>query len=95
MGHVDQSGIKPAGKQLDDFGKSGINIINRPAVDHEKETPCSSCRCCLATHAQDNTTQDTGCNLVKHSALGHVSIITGLEAVMCQNAEHVLGSSFD
>ena len=33
---------------------------------------------------------DTGGDLVEHSALGHVSIITGLEAVMRQNTEHVL-----
>lgn len=48
--------------------------------------------CCLATHPQDNTSQmgDTGGDLVEHSALGHVSIITGLEAVMRQNTEHVL-----
>lgn len=79
MGRVDQSGIKPPEKHLDDFGKSAINIINRPSADHEKETLCS-CRCCLATQPQDNTTQrgDTGGDLVEHSALGHVSIITGL-----------------
>lgn len=49
-------------------------------------------RVVLATHPQDNTTQmgDTGGDLVEHSALGHVSIITGLEAVMRQNTEHVL-----
>lgn len=94
MGRVDQSGIKPPGKHLDDFGKSGINIINRPAVDHEKETPCSFRRCCLATYVQDDTTQDAGCNLVEHSALGQVSIL-GLEAVMCQNTKHVFGSASD
>lgn len=79
-------------QHLDDFGKSGINIINRPSADHENDTPSSSFPCCLATHPQDNTTQmgDTGGDLVEHSALGHVSIITGLEAVMHQNTEHVL-----
>lgn len=48
--------------------------------------------CCLATHPQDNTAQmgDTGGDLVEHSPLGHVSIITGLEAVMHQNTKHVL-----
>lgn len=33
---------------------------------------------------------DAGGDLVEHSALGHVSIITGLEAVMRQNTKHVL-----
>lgn len=33
---------------------------------------------------------DTGGDLVEHCALGHVSIITGLEAVMRRNTKHVL-----
>lgn len=37
MGRVDQSGIKPPEKHLDDFGESGINIINRPSVDHKRK----------------------------------------------------------
>lgn len=49
-------------QHLDDFGKSGVNIINRPCVDHEKDTHPPLPPCCLATHPQDNTTQtgDTG-----------------------------------
>lgn len=92
MTRVDQPGIKPPNNTWMTLEKSGINIINRPSVDHEKDTPSSSSPCCLAKHPQDNTTQmgDTGGDLVEHSALGHVSIITGLEAVMRQNTEYVL-----
>lgn len=37
---------------------------------------------------------DTGGDLVEHSALGRVSIITGLEAVMSQSTKHVLRGGF-
>lgn len=47
---------------------------------------------CLTTHPQDNMSQTRGTEdvLVEHFALGHVFIITGLEAVMHQNTKHVL-----
>lgn len=68
------------------------HAINRPSLDHEKDTQSSSFPCCLVAHPQDNTTQmgDAGGDLVEHSAQGHVTIITGLEAVMLRNTKHVL-----
>lgn len=50
----------------------------------------------MDTDTQDDTIQrgTTGGDLVEHSALGHVSIITGLEAVMHLNTRRVLQGGF-
>lgn len=80
-------------KHSDDFGKK--NLASTPSIDllltmRNSHLPLPPC--CLATHPQDNTPRmgDTGGDLVEHSPPGHVSIITGLQAVMRQNTKHVL-----
>lgn len=81
---------------LECLWKSGINTINRPSADHEKDATSSTSPCCLTTCPQENTTQmgDTEGDLVVRSALGRVSIITGPVAVMHQNTKHVLREGF-
>lgn len=92
MARVGQPGIKPPDNTWMTFGNqasiSSIDLLlTMEKTPHPLLPPC-----CLATHPQDNTTQmgGTGGDLVEHSALGHVSIITGLEAVMRQNTKHAL-----
>ncbi|TNN81927.1 hypothetical protein EYF80_007835 [Liparis tanakae] len=56
-------------QHLDDFGKSGINIINRPSADHGKDTPPSAF-CMLFGHSATGQHKmgDTGGDLVEHTA---------------------------
>jgi len=92
MARVDQPGIKPPNNTWMTLeNQASISSIDLLLTMEKTPRPPLS-PCCLATQPQDNTTQmrDTGGDLVEHSALGHVSIITGLEAVMRRNTKHVL-----